>query len=92
VPGKKGEVAKGKGKSAAVAAVVAPVTPEAKVKPEGQHKPEAKAKLAETKHKPAKHPPKQAAKHAPKHAAKPGAKHGAKPKHAAHKPVRAKKR
>ena len=37
-------------------------------------------------------PPKQAAKHAPKHAAKPGAKHGAKPKHAAHKPVRAKKR
>jgi tRNA nucleotidyltransferase (CCA-adding enzyme) len=87
VPGKKGEIAKGKGKGAAVAAVVAPVTPAAKVKPEGQHKAEPK-KLAQAKHKPAPHAP----KHAAKHVARGGAKHPAKLKKAAHKPAKAKKR
>ena len=78
VPGKKGEVAKGKGKGAAAApaAVAAPVVkpeaktkPEAKAKPESKTKPGAKAKPAKAAPKPAKRPAKPATKHPAKKAA-----------------------
>ena len=61
VPGKKGEVAKGKGKAAAAAAAPAPAAkPEAK--PVAKTRPEAKAKPAKAASKPAKHAAKPAAK------------------------------
>jgi tRNA nucleotidyltransferase (CCA-adding enzyme) len=60
VPGKKGEVLKGKGKGAA-AATPAPPVPPAKAEP--KTKPEAKAKPAKTAPKPAKQPSKPAPKH-----------------------------
>jgi tRNA nucleotidyltransferase (CCA-adding enzyme) len=69
VPGKKGEVAKGKGKAAAAAppapaAIAAPTA-----KPEGKAKPEMKAKVAKAPPKPAKHKAKPAAKPPAKKAA-----------------------
>src|SRR4029077_6748678 len=61
VPGKKGEVAKGKGKGGAVAlppaAVAAPVA-----KPAAKAKPEAKVKPAKAVQRPTKHPAKPTAK------------------------------
>src|ERR1700692_399527 len=73
-PGKKPEVAKGKGKGASaaapvVAAIAVPAAkPEPKVKSEPKITPQPKAKPPKVAHKPAKHPPKPAAKHPSKKA------------------------
>src|SRR5712671_6637717 len=75
VPGKKGEVAKGKGKAASVAvpppaAVAAPVAkPEVKAKSEVKAKPAAKAKPVKTAPKSKKPPARPAPKHPAKKAA-----------------------
>jgi len=96
-PGKKGDVAKGKGKAkdkaAAVAApqMAAPVAkPEAKAKPEVKAKPQVKAK-PEARSKPAKASTPKAAKHPTKPAAKHPAKKAA-PKKVKTKKVKARKR
>src|SRR6202050_791442 len=95
--GKKGDVAKGKGKAkdkaAAVAApqMAAPVAkPEAKAKPEVKAKPQVKAK-PEARSKPAKASTPKAAKHPTKPAAKHPAKKAA-PKKVKTKKVKARKR
>ena len=96
-PGKKGDVAKGKGKAkdkaAAVAApqMAAPVAkPEAKAKPEVKAKPQVKAK-PEARSKPAKASTPKPAKHPTKPAAKHPAKKAA-PKKVKTKKVKARKR
>jgi hypothetical protein len=69
VPGKKGEVAKGKGKGAVVAAPAAVAAPVAKAPVKAKPEPKAKPKPVKATPKPTKRPAKKAAKRPTKKAA-----------------------